>query len=91
MASLAFKGAKALSALAVGPVGLLAPFVSLGAHKKHPCDVKEIVKKLGNKVHWRFFAEFLLPVPCVDTGSLLALPVPGLVPGSLSKGSKGSE
>ena len=44
MASLAFKGAKALSALVVGPVGLLAPFVSLGAHKKHPCDVQSIGK-----------------------------------------------
>jgi uncharacterized protein involved in outer membrane biogenesis len=44
MASLAFKGAKALSALVVGPVGLLAPFVSLGAHQKHPCDVQSIGK-----------------------------------------------
>jgi uncharacterized protein involved in outer membrane biogenesis len=44
MASLAFKGAKALSALVVGPVGLLAPFVSLGAHNKHPCDVQSIGK-----------------------------------------------
>jgi uncharacterized protein involved in outer membrane biogenesis len=44
MASLAFKGAKALSALVVGPVGLLAPFVSLGAHNKHPCDVRSIGK-----------------------------------------------
>jgi uncharacterized protein involved in outer membrane biogenesis len=47
MASLAFKGARALSTLVVGPVGLLAPFVTLGAHEKHPCDVG----KLGNKVH----------------------------------------
>jgi uncharacterized protein involved in outer membrane biogenesis len=47
MTSLALKGARALSALVVGPVGLLAPFVSLGAYEKHPCDVK----KLGNKVH----------------------------------------
>jgi uncharacterized protein involved in outer membrane biogenesis len=44
---LAKKGAWALSALVVGPVGLLAPFVSLGAHQKHPCDVKEVVKKVG--------------------------------------------
>ena len=44
MASLAFKGAKALSALVIGPLGLLAPFVSLGAHKKHPCDVQSIGK-----------------------------------------------
>jgi uncharacterized protein involved in outer membrane biogenesis len=46
MPSLAFKGARALSVLAVGPVGLLAPFVTLGAHEKHPCDIE----KLGNKV-----------------------------------------
>jgi len=44
MASLAFKGAKALSALVIGPLGLLAPFVSLGAHEKHPCDVQSIGK-----------------------------------------------
>lgn len=36
------KGARALSALAVGPIGLLAPFVRLGAHKKHPCDIQSI-------------------------------------------------
>ena len=42
--SLAIKGAKALSALAVGPVGLLAPFVSLGAHQKHPCDIRSITQ-----------------------------------------------
>jgi len=40
--SLLTKGAKFLSTLAVGPVGLLAPFVHLGAHKKHPCDVQSI-------------------------------------------------
>jgi hypothetical protein len=34
------KGALALSSLAIGPMGLLAPFVRLGAHKKHPCEVK---------------------------------------------------
>ena len=47
LTSLALKGARALSALVVGPVGLLAPFVSLGAYEKHPCDVK----KLGDQVH----------------------------------------
>jgi uncharacterized protein involved in outer membrane biogenesis len=47
LTSLALKGARALSALVVGPVGLLAPFVSLGANEKHPCDVK----KLGDQVH----------------------------------------
>jgi uncharacterized protein involved in outer membrane biogenesis len=36
------KGALALSSLAVGPIGLLAPFVHLGAHKKHPCDIQSI-------------------------------------------------
>jgi uncharacterized protein involved in outer membrane biogenesis len=39
MTSLATKGIKSLSALVVGPLGLLAPFVNLGAHQKHPCDV----------------------------------------------------
>jgi hypothetical protein len=38
--SLVTKGAKFLSTLAVGPIGLLAPFVHLGAHKKHPCDIQ---------------------------------------------------
>jgi uncharacterized protein involved in outer membrane biogenesis len=41
-ASLLIKGAKALSALVVGPLGLLAPFVHLGANKNHPCDVQSI-------------------------------------------------
>jgi len=40
------KGALALSALVIGPVGLLAPFVRLGAHKKHPCDIQSI-EQLG--------------------------------------------
>jgi uncharacterized protein involved in outer membrane biogenesis len=35
-------GAKALSSLAIGPLGLLAPFVHLGAVKNHPCDIKNI-------------------------------------------------
>jgi uncharacterized protein involved in outer membrane biogenesis len=38
------KGAEALSSLVVGPLALLAPFVHLGAHKAHPCDVKGIGK-----------------------------------------------
>jgi uncharacterized protein involved in outer membrane biogenesis len=33
------QGARALSALVVGPLGLLAPFVHLGANKSHPCEV----------------------------------------------------
>jgi len=40
--SLVTKGAKFLGTLAVGPVGLLAPFVHLGVHKKHPCDIQSI-------------------------------------------------
>jgi uncharacterized protein involved in outer membrane biogenesis len=43
---LAEKGAKLLSTLAIGPLGLLAPFVHLGAHDKHPCDIKAIDDKL---------------------------------------------
>ena len=35
-------GAEMLSSLAIGPLGLLSPFVHLGAFKKHPCDVKSI-------------------------------------------------
>jgi uncharacterized protein involved in outer membrane biogenesis len=44
MLSLLTKGAKALSALAIGPLGLLAPFVNLGAYKAHPCNVYSIGK-----------------------------------------------
>ncbi|MBT8365611.1 MAG: hypothetical protein KJP23_13005 [Deltaproteobacteria bacterium] len=36
------KGALAISSLAIGLVGLLVPFVRLGAHKKHPCDIQSI-------------------------------------------------
>jgi hypothetical protein len=42
--SLLTKGAKALSALVIGPLGLLAPFVNLGAYKAHPCNVYSIGK-----------------------------------------------
>ncbi|MEN8691840.1 MAG: AsmA-like C-terminal region-containing protein, partial [Desulfobacterales bacterium] len=42
--SLLSKGARALSALVIGPLGLLAPFVSLGAHKAHPCNVHGVGK-----------------------------------------------
>jgi uncharacterized protein involved in outer membrane biogenesis len=44
MLSLAEKGVKFLGALAVGPVGLLTPFVNLGAHQKHPCEIGSIGK-----------------------------------------------
>jgi hypothetical protein len=44
MLALAEKGVKFLGALAVGPVGLLAPFVNLGARQKHPCDIQSIGK-----------------------------------------------
>jgi uncharacterized protein involved in outer membrane biogenesis len=37
--SLLTKGAKFLSTLAIGPLGLLVPFVNLGANQKHPCDI----------------------------------------------------
>ena len=40
--SLAKKGAEMLSALAIGPIGLLAPFIKLGAHNRHPCEVKSL-------------------------------------------------
>jgi uncharacterized protein involved in outer membrane biogenesis len=40
--SLALKGSRALSAFLVGPVGLLAPFVNLGARKSHPCNLTEL-------------------------------------------------
>jgi len=36
------KGAEILGSLALGPVGMLAPFVKLGAQKKHPCDMESI-------------------------------------------------
>jgi uncharacterized protein involved in outer membrane biogenesis len=36
------KGAEIFGSLALGPIGLLAPFVHLGAHKKHPCDAQGI-------------------------------------------------
>jgi uncharacterized protein involved in outer membrane biogenesis len=42
--SLLSKGARALSALVVGPLGLLAPFVNLGAYKAHPCNVHDVGK-----------------------------------------------
>ena len=42
--SLLSKGARALSALVIGPLGLLAPFVHLGAHQAHPCSVHSIGK-----------------------------------------------
>ncbi|MEN8757582.1 MAG: hypothetical protein ABF303_03890 [Desulfobacterales bacterium] len=35
-------GARALGRLAIGPLRLLTPFVSLGAHEKHPCEIQSI-------------------------------------------------
>ena len=35
---------KPLSALVIGPLGLLAPFVHLGAYEKHPCEIQSIGK-----------------------------------------------
>ena len=41
--SLVKRGAKeVLGALVLGPFGLMAPFVHLGAHNKHPCDIQGI-------------------------------------------------
>jgi len=48
--SLLTKGAKALSALAVGPLGLLAPFVHLGANKNHSCDVPSLSNTQGSGI-----------------------------------------
>jgi len=36
------KGASTLSTLAIGPLGLLAPFAHLGAHNAHPCNIESI-------------------------------------------------
>jgi uncharacterized protein involved in outer membrane biogenesis len=44
--SLLKKGSKALSALLVGPAGLLAPFVTQGARHKHPCDMQALRGRL---------------------------------------------
>jgi hypothetical protein len=41
-ASALTRGARALGTLVAGPLGLLAPFVHLGANKSHPCDVPSI-------------------------------------------------
>jgi uncharacterized protein involved in outer membrane biogenesis len=40
--SLLIKGAEELSTLALGPLGLLAPFIHLGAHQAHPCNIQSI-------------------------------------------------
>jgi uncharacterized protein involved in outer membrane biogenesis len=40
--SLLTKGAEALSSLVIGPLGLLAPFVHLGALSAHPCNIESI-------------------------------------------------
>jgi len=44
--ALAEKGVKLLSTLAIGPLGVLAPFANLGAWDGHPCDVRAIDKIL---------------------------------------------
>jgi hypothetical protein len=49
--SAAIKGAKALSFFAIGPAGLLAPFVSLGGTKKHPCDLKSLQNEIEAIYH----------------------------------------
>jgi len=45
MASATTKGARALSAFALGPAGLLAPFLNLGARNKYPCDLQDLQNK----------------------------------------------
>ena len=47
MTSVATKGVKALSALVLGPAGLLVPFMNAGARHQHPCDVEA----LKNRIH----------------------------------------
>ena len=44
MVSLVTKGVEFLSAFAIGPAGLLVPFVNLGAHQKHPCEIGSMGK-----------------------------------------------
>lgn len=40
--ALAKKGAKALSALVIGPAGLLVPFINTGARHRHVCDIQAL-------------------------------------------------
>ncbi len=40
------KGAKALSALVLGPAGLLVPFVRTGARSSHVCDIQELKSRV---------------------------------------------
>ena len=49
--SLVLKGSKALSALVLGPAGLLAPFVTLGARNPHPCDTQQLRSRLDDIYH----------------------------------------
>lgn len=44
--SIAEKGVKALSALALGPAGLLVPFVRTGARNPHVCDIEELKRRV---------------------------------------------
>jgi hypothetical protein len=44
--SLLLQGSKGLSALALGPAGLLAPFIKTGAGKKHPCDIGALKQRV---------------------------------------------
>jgi uncharacterized protein involved in outer membrane biogenesis len=44
--SMAARGSTALSTLVIGPLGLLAPFVRLGAPNAHACDI-ESIEELG--------------------------------------------
>jgi uncharacterized protein involved in outer membrane biogenesis len=51
LASAVIKGAKALSFFALGPAGLLAPFVNLGAGDKHSCNLKDLQAKTEDLFH----------------------------------------
>ena len=44
--AVAKKGVKALSALVLGPAGLLVPFMKAGAHDQHPCDIQELKSRV---------------------------------------------
>jgi hypothetical protein len=46
--SLAMQGGKALSALVLGPAGLLTPFMKTGARNRHPCDVQELKSRVDS-------------------------------------------
>jgi uncharacterized protein involved in outer membrane biogenesis len=46
--SVAKKSGKALSALVLGPAGLLTPFMKAGARNKHPCDTEALKSQIDS-------------------------------------------